>query len=180
MNGFRERFGWLLSGAALLVTGAGSFSLSLLHLSACSPIAISEAISLRSPNALRAASRCCLVRRSALCALTLARARLRKVLGENQEKTSSTAEKWAAAVKPKTAMLDMRSNLFTAFSGLTGVAVAVVSFLPSAGGKNDNLPLLVTFWVALFVFIAMKFYIDKRNAWFKFVCNHLEAIGKGL
>ena len=97
------------------------------------------------------------------------------VVEENRQKV---AEHWASFLKTRSVVMEFWSSLATAFVTIFGLASTLFVLLSAATKQPSQVIMLFVLLACSIFFVVVKFYLDKRISWFKFVSAHLEAIAK--
>jgi hypothetical protein len=106
------------------------------------------------------------------------RADLASALTLAKEDRQKVADRWASFLKTRSVVMEFWSSLSTAFVAIFGLASTLFALLSVATKQPSPIIMLLAFLAGSTFFVAVKFYVDKRVFWFKFVSAHLEAIAK--
>jgi len=88
------------------------------------------------------------------------------------------AERWALFLKSRSTVMEFWSGLSSAFVAVFGLGSTLFALVAVATKQEAPISMLLSFLAVSALFVTIKFYIDKRAFWFKFVAGHLEAIAK--
>ncbi|NWL79566.1 hypothetical protein DM872_22200 [Pseudomonas taiwanensis] len=99
---------------------------------------------------------------------------LASALATNQESQARIAGSWISFLKPRIDFLEYWSWLFGA---LATVLAALVTMMNLAG--QSSLVGNTVMAVLALIFAMIKFSVDKKRYWYKYIVSHLDAIKVG-
>ena len=106
------------------------------------------------------------------------RAELAAALSQSQEHQAPTATLWSHFLKGRVVVFEFWSSLCTAFGALFGIAGGLIVLATQLNRQSASA--LTIFLCAVLsvsvVFVGVKFFIDRKALWFKFIISHLDAI----
>jgi len=105
------------------------------------------------------------------------RASLAASLG-NEPVSKTLAERWALFLRSRTNIMEFWSGLCSSMVAVVALGVTLFTLVSSTTGKPPVLEVMLTFLLGTALFVALKFLIERRLFWYKFITAHLEAIAK--
>lgn len=106
------------------------------------------------------------------------RADLASSLTSDKSKQPDVAVKWIDFLKPRIDVLDFWSTFFTSLVGIMAAAATLFTVIGLAVDGEKPLLELGVFALVTTIFVALKFSVDKKKHWYKYLSGHLESIAK--
>jgi hypothetical protein len=106
------------------------------------------------------------------------RSELADSLTPNKEKQSEVAVKWVDFLKPRIDVLEFWSTLFTSFVGIMAAGATIFTVIGLAVNGEKPALEIGTFAILTTIFVVLKFSVDKKKLWYKYISSHLDVISK--